>query len=179
MYFTKLSQNHHRLCRNISCGIVLWLVKFPPVKTDYWLKYDYCEVTFGRLFLAALCCSSHSSVLSVRWPPTLTSVPCTAGNEVFSTTTWVGRLTRLDEFQPCLASGWCWFPTPVACLAYLCPLKEMTSSPGWCAMSVMMIESWPWFMAVTSQSKHTREPHMMTGILSLSTLTWTTTNMLV
>lgn len=31
--------------------------------------------------------ASHSLVLWMRWPPTLTSVPCKAGNEVSSTTT--------------------------------------------------------------------------------------------
>lgn len=70
---------------------------------------------------------------------------------------WVGRLTRHDEFRPCLASGRCWFPTLVACHAYLSPLKWATSNPGQCPMSVVMMEPWPSFIAVTSQSKHAWE----------------------
>lgn len=87
---------------------------------------------------------------------------------------WVGRLNRHDEFHPCLANGWCWFPTPVACLAYLSPMKETTSNPGWCAMSVTMMETWPSFVAVTSQSKHVWEAsdddydHMNEGLVATS-----------
>lgn len=66
----------------------------------------------------------------------------------------VDRPTGQDLLLLCLSSGWCWFPTTVACHAYLSPLKETTSNPGLCLMSVVMMETWPSFIAAPSQSKH-------------------------
>lgn len=87
---------------------------------------------------------------------------------------WVGRLTRHNEIHPCLASGWCWFPTRVACHAYLSPLKETTSNPGQCPMSVLVMETWPCFITVNSQSKHAWEAsdddydHINLGLVATS-----------
>lgn len=56
----------------------------------------------------------------------------------------------------CLASGWCWFPTPAACRTYLSPLKETTSNPGQCPMSVSMMETRPSSATATLQRLSSR-----------------------
>lgn len=69
----------------------------------------YCGAVCG---IWCLCRASHSSVLWMRWPPTLTSVPCKAGNEVSSTTTEWAELPGTTNFCCVLLAVWCWFPNP-------------------------------------------------------------------
>lgn len=109
------------------------------------------------LELYVLWCASHSSVLLNEMTSNLDQCTMQGRKRSLFHNNRVGRLTRHDLFHSCLASGWCWFPTPVACQAYLSPLKGTTSNPGQCPMSVMMTETWPSFIPVTLQSKHAWE----------------------